>query len=268
MQLAIAKPAGVDDEGRRLYLKDGKLLTDDELLAAVEKDYADEAEDVAFELAFAARRLDDGSRSDDPEMLDYLRSIKAVDDDADSVDGVTADSAKLYFRALEILNEQGKEDDYSANEYVLAVEKAQEARDMKTRRPIWGGELALTSDATSRMGRSATAKRELVPGRRYRADSFSGRDLAERFVSFVAPRFSSARPRLPELGCQARQAGGGVTVTTTSGWPGATGGQLATRCSCRPTATASRREWTLSAFRMWRMWLRTVSMLRWSSCAI
>jgi len=69
------------------------------------------------------------------------------------------------------------------------------------------------------------------------------------------------------VGCQARWAGGGVTVTTTSGGR-ADGGQLATRCSCRPTATASRREWTLSAFRMWRMWFRTVSMLRWSSCAI
>jgi hypothetical protein len=124
---AIAKPAGVDDEGRHLYLKDGKLLTDDELLAAVEKDYADEAEDVAFELAFAAHRLDDDSRSDDPKTLDYLRSIKAVDDDADSVDGVTADSAKVHLQAMQILKDKGKEDDYTADDYIKAVEQAQAA---------------------------------------------------------------------------------------------------------------------------------------------
>jgi hypothetical protein len=123
----IAKPAGVDDEGRQLYLKDGKLLTDDELLAAVEKDYADEAEDVAFELEFAAHRLDDGSRSDDPKTLDYLRSIKVVDDDADSVDGVTAESAKVHLQAMQILKNEGKEDNYSADEYMLAVEQAQGA---------------------------------------------------------------------------------------------------------------------------------------------
>jgi hypothetical protein len=56
-----------------------------------------------------------------------LRAFKAVDDDADSVDGVTADSAKLHLRALEILKDQGKADDYSADEYVLAVEQAQQA---------------------------------------------------------------------------------------------------------------------------------------------
>jgi len=44
--------------------------------------------------------------------------------DADSVDGVTADSAKLPLRALEILKEQGQGDDYSADEYILAIEKA------------------------------------------------------------------------------------------------------------------------------------------------
>jgi hypothetical protein len=38
--------------------------------------------------------------------------------------------------------------------------------------------------------------------------------------------------------------------------------QLATRCSRRPIATASRREWALSARRMCRMWFRTVSVLR------
>ena len=38
------------------------------------------------------------------------RSIKAVDEDADSVDGVTADSARLHLRALEVLNEQGKDE--------------------------------------------------------------------------------------------------------------------------------------------------------------
>jgi len=56
-----------------------------------------------------------------------LRAFKAVDDEADSVDGVTADSAKLHLRALEILKDQGKADDYSADEYVLAVEQAQQA---------------------------------------------------------------------------------------------------------------------------------------------
>jgi len=44
--------------------------------------------------------------------------------DVDSIDGVTADSAKLHLRALEILKEQGKADDYTADEYLVAVEKA------------------------------------------------------------------------------------------------------------------------------------------------
>jgi hypothetical protein len=56
-----------------------------------------------------------------------LRTFKAVDNDADSVDGFTADSAKLHLRALEILNEQGKGVDYTADEYMLAVEQAQGA---------------------------------------------------------------------------------------------------------------------------------------------
>jgi hypothetical protein len=118
----IAKPAGVDKEGRRLYLKGDKLLTEDELLTAVEKDYADEAEAVAldYELGLVNRRV----RSHDPKTLDVLRAFKVVDDDADSVDGDTADSAKLHLRALEILGEQGKADNYTADEYMLAVEKA------------------------------------------------------------------------------------------------------------------------------------------------
>jgi hypothetical protein len=37
---------------------------------------------------------------------------------------VTAHSAKLHLRALEILEVQGKGDDYTADEYLLAVEKA------------------------------------------------------------------------------------------------------------------------------------------------
>ena len=50
--------------------------------------------------------------------------VGAIDQDADSVDGVSADSAKLHLRALEILREQGKADNYTADEYMLAVEKA------------------------------------------------------------------------------------------------------------------------------------------------
>jgi hypothetical protein len=124
---AIAKPAGVDKEGRRLYLKGDKLLTDDELLAAVENDVAKEAEDAAFEREFGLVNPKPGRnrvRSYDPKTLDCLRTFKAVDEDADSVDGVTADSAKLHLRALEILGEQGKADNYTADEYMLAVEKA------------------------------------------------------------------------------------------------------------------------------------------------
>jgi len=61
-------------------------------------------------------------------MLDVLRAFKAVDDDADSVDGDTPDSAKVHLRALEVLKEQGKKgDDYTADEYILAVEQAQRA---------------------------------------------------------------------------------------------------------------------------------------------
>jgi hypothetical protein len=40
------------------------------------------------------------------------------------VDGVTADSAKLHLRALAILKEQGRADDYTVDEYMLAVERA------------------------------------------------------------------------------------------------------------------------------------------------
>lgn len=125
---AIAEPAGFDREGRRLYLKDSKLLTDDELQAAVENDYEKAAEEAEFEREFGLVNPEPGRnrvRSYDPKTLDCLRSFKAVDEDADSVDGVTADSAKLHLRALEILGEQGKADDYSADEYVLAIEQAQ-----------------------------------------------------------------------------------------------------------------------------------------------
>jgi hypothetical protein len=41
--------------------------------------------------------------------------------------GVSADSAKLHLRALEVLKEQGKGEDYTADEYILAVEQAQGA---------------------------------------------------------------------------------------------------------------------------------------------
>jgi hypothetical protein len=117
----FAEPAGVR-EGVRIFRKGGRLLTEDELLAAVEEDYAKAAEEVALdrELGLVNRRV----RSYDPATLDCLRTFKAIDDDADSVDGVTADSAKLHLRALEVLKEQGKGDDYSADEYVLAVEMA------------------------------------------------------------------------------------------------------------------------------------------------
>jgi len=118
----IAEPAGSDREGRRLFRLGGQLLTEDELQAAVEKLHASQAEDLELEreVELANRR----SRSYDPSTLDVLRNFKAIDDDADSVDGVTADSAKLHLRALEILKEQGKGDDYTADEYGLAVEKA------------------------------------------------------------------------------------------------------------------------------------------------
>ena len=121
----IAVPAGVDKEGRRFFRKGDSLLTEDELQADAEKLYASQAEDLELEheVELATQRI----RSYDPKTLDVLRTFKAVDDDADSVDGVTADSAKLHLRALEVLKEQGKEDDYSADEYVLAVEQAQAA---------------------------------------------------------------------------------------------------------------------------------------------
>jgi hypothetical protein len=121
----IAVPAGVDKEGRRLFRKGHRLLTEAELQADAEKLYASQVEDLELdrELGLVNQR----ARSYDPKTLDVLRTLNAVDDDADSVDGVTADSAKLHLRALEILKEQGKEDDYSADEYVLAVEQAQAA---------------------------------------------------------------------------------------------------------------------------------------------
>ena len=104
------------------FEKDDKLLTAAELLATVEEDYGKAAEDVALEheLGFVNRRV----RSHDPATLDYLRSIKADPDDAETVDSETAASTKLHLRALEILKDQGKGDDYTADEYLVAVEKA------------------------------------------------------------------------------------------------------------------------------------------------
>jgi len=121
----IAVPAGVDRSGRRLFWKGDSLLTEDELQADAEKLYASQAADLELdrELGLVNQRV----RSHDPKTIDVLRAFKAVDEDADSVDGVTADSAKLHLRALEILNEQDKRDDYTADEYILAVEQAQRA---------------------------------------------------------------------------------------------------------------------------------------------
>jgi hypothetical protein len=107
------------------FEKDGKLLTADELLATVEEDYAKAAEDA--ELDRELELLNCRVRSHDPATLDVLKTFKAVDENADSVDGVTADSAKLHLRALEVLKEQGKGDDYTADEYMLAIEQVQEA---------------------------------------------------------------------------------------------------------------------------------------------
>jgi hypothetical protein len=118
----IAVPAGVDKEGRRLFRKGDSLLTEDELQADAEKLYASQAKDL--ELNQELRLVNQRVRSHDPKTLDVLRTFKAVDEDADSVDGVTAESAKLHLRALEILKEQGKGDDYTADEYMLAVERA------------------------------------------------------------------------------------------------------------------------------------------------
>jgi hypothetical protein len=121
----IAVPAGVDKEGRRLFRKGDSLLTEDELQADAEKLYASQVEDHELdqELGLVNRRV----RSHDPATLDCLRTFKAVDDNAASVDGDTADSAKLHLRALEILKEQGKGEDYTADEYMLAVEQVQGA---------------------------------------------------------------------------------------------------------------------------------------------
>jgi hypothetical protein len=115
----IAVPAGVNESGQRLFARGSRLLTEDELLAAVEEDYEKAAEEAELdqELGLVNRRV----RSYDPKTLDCLRTFKAVDANADSVDGVTAESAKLHLRALEIL---GEGDDYTADEYMLAVEKA------------------------------------------------------------------------------------------------------------------------------------------------
>jgi hypothetical protein len=109
----IAVPAGIDKSGRRLFRKGDSLLTEDELQADAEKLYASQVEDLELEqeLGLVNRR----TRSYDPKTLDVLRTFKAVDDDADSVDGVTADSAKLHLRALEILGQQGKADEYTAD---------------------------------------------------------------------------------------------------------------------------------------------------------
>jgi hypothetical protein len=139
---SIAKPAGVDKEGRRLYLKGDKLLTADELQAAVEDEYAKAVEDAKFEREFGLVNPELGRhrvRSYDPKRLDVLRAFKVVDDGADSVDGVTAESAKLHLRTLEILKEQGKGDDYTAEEYMLAVVSTKPIETIKPIGPIaWG----------------------------------------------------------------------------------------------------------------------------------
>jgi hypothetical protein len=58
--------------------------------------YASQAKDLELdqELGLVNHRV----RSYDPKTIDVLRTLKAVDDDADSVDGVSADSAKLHLR--------------------------------------------------------------------------------------------------------------------------------------------------------------------------
>jgi hypothetical protein len=121
----IAIVAGVDKSGRRLFRLGREVLTEDELEAAAEKQYARQIEHLELdqELGLVNQRV----RSHDPKTLDCLRTFKAVADDADSVDRDTADSAKLHLRALEILKNEGKEDNYSADEYMLAVEQAQGA---------------------------------------------------------------------------------------------------------------------------------------------
>jgi hypothetical protein len=118
----IAEPAGVDDRGRRLFRLKGQLLNEDELQAHVEKLYASEAEDVELdrELGLVNRR----TLSYDPKTLDFLRTLKAIDDEAEAVDGETAASVKLHLRAVEILEAQGKAGNYSADEYIAAVEEA------------------------------------------------------------------------------------------------------------------------------------------------
>ena len=108
-----------------MFRKGDSLLTEDELQADAEKLYASQAADLELdrELGLVNQRV----RSYDPKTLDCLRNFRAVDEDADSVDRDTGDSAKLHLRALQVLKEQGKEDDYSADDYVLAVEQAQAA---------------------------------------------------------------------------------------------------------------------------------------------
>ena len=78
---AIAEPAGVDKQGRRLYLKGDKLLTEDELQAAVENDYAKDAEDAAFDREFGLSDPGPGRsrvRSYDPKTLDVLRAFQKI----------------------------------------------------------------------------------------------------------------------------------------------------------------------------------------------
>jgi hypothetical protein len=103
-----------------LFRKGDSLLTEDELQADAEKLYASQAADLELEqeLGLVNHRV----RSYDPKTLDCLRIFKAIDDDADSVDGDTADSAKLHRRALEILKEQGRR--LLGRRFMLAVEKA------------------------------------------------------------------------------------------------------------------------------------------------
>jgi hypothetical protein len=110
-------------QGKPAIVSEGDtLLTEDELEADVEKLHASQVEDLEFEreLGLVNRRV----RSYDPKTLDVLRTFKAVDDDADWSTGSRPTRPKLHLRALEIRKGQGKADDYTADEYILAIEKA------------------------------------------------------------------------------------------------------------------------------------------------
>lgn len=63
----IAVPAGVNESGQRLFARGSRLLTEDELLAAVEDDYEKAAEEAELgqELGLVNQRV----RSYDPKTL-------------------------------------------------------------------------------------------------------------------------------------------------------------------------------------------------------